>query len=217
MSDQIVPPDVTIKLRQQAEQQLKTGTAPASNAFSASADALGVLYRLSSVTTTASDGLKLLHELQTYQVELDLQLEQLQQNERESSHELACYRQLFDMTPVGCLILSLDGIITDCNSAAERLFENGIQQTLESLRGSSLLSQLSPACRPMLKASLARVQRNQESATLIVTQNTNIVHSSASVSTRNLRLTIDMSADEKAIVIMLVDNITAPPPATESL
>ena len=201
MSDPIVPPQLTTLLRQQAEQQLRTGTAQLSSAFTASADALGVLYRLSSVGNTAADGLKLLHELQIHQVELDLQLEQLQHNEGEYSHELACYRQFFAMAPVGCFILSLDGIITDCNAAAIRLFADAADyqpgQQPQQLCGRPLLSLFSGTCQPMLSAALARVQRNQQSATLIVTTTANTVE------TCSLRLAINLSPDHKAILIML--------------
>lgn len=204
MSDPIVPPQLTTVLRQQAEQQLSTGTAQLSNAFTASADALGVLYRLSSVATTAGDGLKLLHELQIHQVELDLQLEQLQQNERECNHELACYRQFFELAPAGCLILSLDGLISAANAAATDLFANqpvtnqaALQpaQLAEQLCGRSVLSLFSATCRPMLSATLARVQRKQQSATLIV--------STDAAAARTLRLSAQLSPDHNAILIML--------------
>ncbi|WP_240222098.1 PAS domain-containing protein [Rheinheimera hassiensis] len=201
MSDPIIPPQLTTVLRQQAEQQLRTGTAQLSNAFTASSDALGVLYRLSSVASTAADGLKLLHELQIHQVELDLQLEQLKHNELEYSHELACYRQFFDLAPTGCLILSLDGIITHCNAAAIRLFDDAKDyqpgQQPQQLCGRPLLSMFSATCQPMLSAALARVQRNQQSATLIVSTDVTVVE------TRTLHLSAQLSQDHNAILIML--------------
>lgn len=197
MSDPLVPPQVTEPLRQQAEQLLRTGTAELSSAFTASSEALGVLYRLSSVANTAGDGLKLLHELQIHQVELDLQLEQLQQNEREYNHELACYRQFFDLAPVGCFILSLDGLITSCNAAAIRLFAHRVQHQPEQLYGRSLSSLFSATCQPMLNATLARVQRNQQSATLMLSTEP------APLEAGTLRLSAQLSPDHKALLIML--------------
>lgn len=203
MSDPIIPPHLAAPLRQQAEQQLRSGTAQLSNAFTASSDALGVLYRLSSVATTAGDGLKLLHELQIHQVELDLQLEQLQQNERECNHELACYRQFFELAAAGCFILNLDGMITAANAAATDLFAHPVanQAALQSeqpagpLCGRSVLSLFSATCRPMLSAALARVQRNQQSVTLMLSTDT--------AAARTLRLSAQLSPDHKAILIML--------------
>lgn len=79
MPDIPVKTDLVLPLRQLAEQQLREGSANFDLAYTASADALGALYQLSSNAQTASSGLKLLHELQTYQVELELQQAQLQQ------------------------------------------------------------------------------------------------------------------------------------------
>lgn len=206
-------PQLSATLRQQAEQQLNTGNTKLQTAFTASADALGVLYRLSSAANTASDGLKLLHELQIHQIELDLQLEQLQNNEHELNHELACYQQFFAMNPTACLILNLDGVITDNNAAATHLFshltEPGSESDPEQLCGRSLLSLLCASCRPLCSAVLARVQRNQQPATLLVRAATGpdgnpskaAMDSVADVN--NLRLSINLSSDHKAILIML--------------
>ena len=73
MPDNPVKTEPVLPLRRQAEQQLREGSANFDVAYTASADALTELYRLSSNAKTASSGLKLLHELQTYQVELELQ------------------------------------------------------------------------------------------------------------------------------------------------
>ena len=117
-------------LRQQANEKLKNGTAQCSDVVAASADALAVLYKLSHSPDTAVDGLKLLHELQTYQVELDMQLEQLKANELESDHELSCYRMFFEMAATGCMLLRTDGVIMDCNLSAARLFDTVKEQLL---------------------------------------------------------------------------------------
>lgn len=205
MTDQITPPPISDALRQQAELQLRSGTAQLSSAFTASSDALGVLYRLSSTANTASDGLKLLHELQTYQVELDLQLEQLQHDELEHSQELACYRQFFAICPVACLMLSLNGTIIAGNDAAGRLFSQLRTQlhehSPESLCGRPILSLFCQSCRPMLNATLAKVQRNQLSATQIATLASSKpeLHSKA----RSVQLSINLSPDRNTILIML--------------
>ena len=68
------------QLRQAAEDSLKQGTTPPTKGWSISADALALLYRLASNPDSAGDALKLLHELQAHQVELDLQHEQLKAN-----------------------------------------------------------------------------------------------------------------------------------------
>lgn len=205
MTDKITPPPISTALRQQAEQQLRTGTAQLSNTSTASSDALSVLYRLSSTANTASDGLKLLHELQTYQVELDLQLEQLQHDELEHSQELSCYRQFFAICPLACLMLSLNGTIIAGNDAAVRVFSQ-LKTPLpehapEPLCGRPILSLFCPSCRPMLNAALAKVQRNQQSTTLIATPVSSKAELHSTV--RNVQLSITLSPDHNTILIML--------------
>ncbi|MBZ9611814.1 hypothetical protein [Rheinheimera maricola] len=205
MTDKLTPPPISNELRQRAEQQLRTGTAQLNNASTASSDALGALYRLSSTANTASDGLKLLHELQTYQVELDVQLEQLQHDEREHSQELSCYRQFFAICPLACLMLSLNGTIIAANDAAGRLFShaatNVAEHASESLCGRPVFSLFCPSCQPMLSAALAKVQRNQQSATLIATPVSRAAEPRSTAD--SMQLSITLSPDHNTILIML--------------
>jgi PAS domain-containing protein len=80
-----------------------------------------LLYRLSSDPASASDALKLLHELQTHQVELDLQHAQLLESENELHAQLAHYRALYEQAPIGYLVLEGDGRILQSNRAAAEL------------------------------------------------------------------------------------------------
>lgn len=210
MSDPLDPPQATAPLRQQAVQKLRAGEAQLSSDFTASADALGVLYRLSSEASTASDALKLLHELQIHQVELELQLEQLQANERETSHDLACFQQFFCIAPLACFIVNLDGIVTDSNAAAIRFFEPLIKHDAKPVIGRSLVSLFSTSCHPMLNATFARVQRNQQQASLIVSTATN------SATQEHVQLTISLSPDHQAILVILTKNSVSLPARPQS-
>ena len=109
-----------INLRVDAERRLKEGTAP-STTSSAGAEALALLYHLASNSESASDALKLLHELQVNQVELDLQQEQLQANEHEVAHALARYKEFYHSAPIAYFIVGLDGQVIECNRAGARL------------------------------------------------------------------------------------------------
>ncbi|MDO8273459.1 MAG: PAS domain-containing protein [Gammaproteobacteria bacterium] len=198
MPDSLTPLQDIARLRLEAEERLRNGTAPFARASTVSADALGVLYRLASVPDTAGEGLKLLHELQTYQVEVDMQHEQLVANERESAHDLACYRALYDMAPCGLFILGVDGCITNCNAAGARLF-GGEKNELCGRHIDSLMTETS---RPKLTAMLARVRGGRADAALIVTSNS--VHSGL----RSLRLVANLSPDGQAVlmVVTVYDN-----------
>lgn len=110
-------------LRVDAEHRLKQGIAPASKASSIGTDALVLLYRLASNPDSASDAIKLLHELQVHQVELDLQHGQLEANGYEVAHALARYKGFYDAAPIGYLIVSFDGQVIECNQAGARLLE----------------------------------------------------------------------------------------------
>lgn len=97
-------------------------------------DALALLYRRASDPEFAADALKLLHELQTHQVELDLLLEQLQDSETELTEELAHYHALYKLAPAAYLVVSRDGRVIESNAAAVALLgctpENSEEQTL---------------------------------------------------------------------------------------
>lgn len=193
MPDSLILQQEIARLRLEAENRLRLGTAPRARASTVSVDALGVLYRLASVPATADEGLKLLHELQTYQVEVDMQREQLVANERESAHDASCYRTLFDMAPGGFFILTIDGCITDCNAAAVRLFGGD----KDELCGRQIGSLLTLESQSMLAAMLARVRSGREGTALIVTSDGG--HSGL----RSLRLLANLTPDGETMLMMV--------------
>ncbi len=75
---------------------------------------------------------KLLHELQVHQVELDLQHEQLEQSREELTHALGRYVERFDFAPVGYVAADREGKIIEGNLAAADLF--GVEQAALSGR-----------------------------------------------------------------------------------
>ena len=113
------------QLRLDAENRLRERSAPPTGGWTVGADALTLLYRLASAPDTAADALKLLSELQTHQVELDLQHAQLQTDQQELSHALAHYQTLYDFAPVGYLVVGLDGQILEGNRAGAELLGTG--------------------------------------------------------------------------------------------
>lgn len=131
------------RLRHSAESLIEDGVAPAAGGGTLSIDTLELLYNRASNPQSAADALKLLHELQTHQVELDLLYEQLQANEYETNEELLYYRSLFELAPIAYLILATDGQIIEGNEAAGALF--GIAP--ESLAELSIKDILTPESR----------------------------------------------------------------------
>ena len=152
MSNWSVDPSDLTRLRLAADATLREGTAPPSRGCTISADVLALLYRLSSDPDTAGDALKLLHELQAHQVELDLQHAQLEVNERAFAEDLAHYKALYDFAPVGYFVVGLEGLIIDGNLAGARLLGAEPPEFLNQSVDSFLAPESRPAFAELLKA-----------------------------------------------------------------
>lgn len=108
-------PGTVGQLRSAAEDRLRSGTAPFTNGLPSGTQALTLLHRLASDPARATDALKLLHELQVHQVELDLQQEQIEQERRLYEESLDAYIGLFEFAPFAYLTLDSDGKLLDAN------------------------------------------------------------------------------------------------------
>lgn len=183
------------QLRLDAEVRLKKGTAPSARGGTLSADALAVLFQLASNPETAAEGLKLLHELQTHQVELDLQYEQLLANEREFAHDLASYKALYDFAPVGYFIVDADGIIIDSNQVGAILLGRG----QEELCGSHVIGFVAPASRPALADLLKGLQSGGLPASCTVPSD------AMGGGTRLLRITASIPSGSETILMVVTE------------
>lgn len=135
-----------LNLRVDAEARLKEGSAPTTHGWSASVSALSLLHKLASAPASADDALKLLHELQVHQVELDMQHEQMEANRRELAEDLTRYQGLYEFAPVTYLNVGPEGDIFESNVAGAGLL--AVEQ--DELRGRRLQSFLTPESRPVL-------------------------------------------------------------------
>jgi hypothetical protein len=153
MSEPTVESKRSLSLRLDAEARLSEGRAPPSGGARSSAGALNLLHRLASTPASADDALKLLHELQVHQVELDLQHEQLETIRRELAEDLLRYRGLYRFAPTGYFDVGSDGDIFEGNLAGADLF--GVRQ--DELVGRRIDSFLAPGSRPVLLDLLRQV------------------------------------------------------------
>lgn len=149
-------PAAYTQLRDKASARLEAGTAPATTHWTMGVDALRLLHRLSSNPETAEDALKLLHELQVHQVELDLQNEEIAANEPALQEELNHYRALFRCAPLVYLLVARDGSVIEGNLAAAEHF--GVAP--DDLRGRRVDTLLIPEFRPRLQDLLQRVEQS---------------------------------------------------------
>jgi len=119
-----------------------------------SAAALAILHELASSPATAADSLKLLHELQVHQVELDLQEEELRRSVIELEGALSRQVQLYEFSPAACFIVDRSAALCELNRTGARLL--GFDR--DAVVGRTLDSFLEPASSRALHAALTRVR-----------------------------------------------------------
>ncbi len=75
----------------------------------------------SETSVSESDTIKLIYELEVYQLELEMQNEELKRAKEKAEHAEKKYTELYDFAPSGYLTLTKEGEITDLNFSAERM------------------------------------------------------------------------------------------------
>lgn len=120
------------RLRESAETLIHEGGVDSSKVIGTlGIDALELLYRRASNPEFAADALKLLHELQTHQVELDLLHEEMQATINELTNALNHYKTVYDHAPVPYLILDISGRIIESNQLANKWLSLCTKQTTD--------------------------------------------------------------------------------------
>jgi two-component system cell cycle sensor histidine kinase/response regulator CckA len=100
----------------------------------------------------AADVVRLVHELQVHQIELEMQNEELQRSRREAEAALERYAELYDFAPVGYFTLASDSTVRQCNLTGARLI--GVERaSVTSLRLGAFVAE---ADRPAFNAAMAR-------------------------------------------------------------
>lgn len=158
---------MNIQLRQSAEERIEKGTAPVTGWLPPGTQALTLLHRLASAPETASDALKLMHELQVHQVEVDLQHEQTEQDRRQLTEDMANYAALFDLAPFAYLRLYPEGLVI----AANRIAANWLAPDRgegEEWAGRRLEDLLAPECRAAIRDMLGALRNGEGRQTCTV-------------------------------------------------
>lgn len=165
MSHPILRLDPSNLLRLEAEVLLEDGAAIPSVHWPVSMATLDCLLGQTLSDKGAELNLKVLHELQVFQVELDLMHRQMASNEQLMSEELQLYTGLFEQLPQPCFILSADGLVQASNQAVATLM--GLQwQGQNYLHGSLLISLLTKESQLLFHAVLLRLQAGSKQESL---------------------------------------------------
>jgi len=154
---------ISVQLRKLAEQQLEGGTAPSTKGWYSSAQALAMLHRLASDPASAADALKLLHELQVHQVELDLQHEQIEQERGLYAESLEAYVDLFDAAPFVYLTLDREGKLQDASRVGAKWLGGPREQWLRR----QVWVFFAPESRAAIQDALSRLQTGSASVTFM--------------------------------------------------
>src|ERR1700676_2516867 len=147
-----------IKAESQADLRLRalqrlTGENSSHDARLNASAAFRVLHDLASSPSTGGAALALIHELQVYQVELDLQDEELRRSRAELEATLARQVKLYDHAPVGCLTVDRSTALRELNLTAASMLGSERDQLL----GRALDSFLAPQSARVLHAMLTEL------------------------------------------------------------
>ncbi len=155
------------KLRTNAEERIKEGTAPLTRGGATGTQALTLLHRLASAPESASDALKLLHELQVHQVELDLQHEEAEQDRRQLTEDLKNCTMLFALAPFAYLTLDPEGLVIAANRiAGDWLAAQAGEE--EAWAGRRIENLLAPECGAAVRGMFAALRKGEGRQTCVV-------------------------------------------------
>jgi PAS domain S-box-containing protein len=99
------------------------------------------VHAIEAEARTAADTVRLVHELEVHQIELEMQNEELRESRDAMEAALEKYSDLYDFAPVGYLTIDREGAIREANLAAASLF--GIERS--RLLGQRLIHYFAPA------------------------------------------------------------------------
>lgn len=117
-------------------------------------EAMSVLFKLASSTSTIDDARSLLHELQVHQVEVEMQQEELLRSRVELESNLIRQTSLIERSPAGLLVVDEDTVLCDINPAGARM----VGAATDALLGRPLSGFLSVPSSDRLHKMLTRVR-----------------------------------------------------------
>ena len=188
------------QLRHSAETKISHGNTPLSQGWTLGPTSLALLHRLASDPSTASDAVKLLHELQVHQVELDLQHEHMNDERLALEQSMQRLVELYVSAPVAYFLVNVAGQIAEGNLASARML--GVER--DDIDSKNITRLASPDSRAALLALLAQVVASGKKHTCRV--------QALDATSRDLEFIASASADGQhcLVVVTFADSMVMP-------
>ncbi len=188
------------QLRQKAEASIVYGTAPATQGWAIGAASLTLLHELASNPATAGDALKMLHELQVHQVELDLQHEHLKDEQLAIEQSTLRLVELYLFAPVAYFMVDRTGQIIEGNLLGAQLM--GVPR--DEVQSHNIDRLVDPGSRADLLALLGQVSSGGLRRSCRVQAMDSTKH-------RSLDLTASASACGQHCLVVVMNSMASPP------
>ncbi len=190
-------------LRQAANTELDAGNPDINSGWTLPAETLGLLYKLASDPDSAPDALKLLHELQTHQVELELQYRQLLSNEQFMKQQLSKFKALLNASDIGYIMADADAQIMEINTAATHLLniEN------QAVRGMPVSHFFQPDAQNRLRHLFKHLAQHEDDAEVVSIVSPQVVDAEG----KRLKITASISIAANAVLMTIMEYLPSQP------
>ncbi len=192
-------PEKHSNLRHSADAELDKGSLDINSGWVLPPETLGLLYTMASEPENASGALKLLHELQTHQVELELQYRQLVSNEQFIKEQLSKFKTMLEVAAIGYIVADAGGKITEINSAASALLN--IED--ENMIGKSVHQFFQPLAQSRLHNLFKQLAENNETAEVVCIEKP----ANNMQPARQLKITASSSVAGNAVLMIIVEDL----------
>lgn len=188
-------------LRHSADNELDNGNLDINSGWVLPPETLGLLYKMASEPDNAADALKLLHELQTHQVELELQYRQLVTNEQFIKQQLDKFKSMLDVSAIGYLVADADGQILEINNAASKLLHIDTKAVI----GTSVNQFFLPLAQARLRPLFKQLALHEDSAEIVCIE----TPQTGPADGKQLKMTASISVAGNAVLMTIVEHCSS--------
>ena len=150
---------------------------------------------MKKINQSEAETLKLIHELEAHQIELEFLNEEITRNQAQTDSERRKYAEFYDFAPTGYFTLSTQGEVLDLNLSASKM----LGKDRSHLKNSRFDFHISDDTKPIFNLFLEKIfhSKKVESCELSLITNTNL--------TTYIHITGIISENEKNCILNVVD------------